>query len=106
MVIFEQLNVSLKNMQIYWSNVGWWMQYNVTKIICQFDGDRHGAKTIRQKLENPKASTKLTKQVLLRTLRAYSMAWVELTTPKLTSVEENGAEDACDHIDIFQFEYV
>uniref|UniRef100_A0A915J438 3-hydroxyacyl-CoA dehydrogenase n=1 Tax=Romanomermis culicivorax TaxID=13658 RepID=A0A915J438_ROMCU len=28
-------------------------------------------------------------------------AWVELTTPKLTSAEENGAEDAYGHIDIF-----
>uniref|UniRef100_A0A915HK04 Uncharacterized protein n=1 Tax=Romanomermis culicivorax TaxID=13658 RepID=A0A915HK04_ROMCU len=34
------------------------------------------------------------------------MPWAELTTPKLTSAAEIGAEDAYGHIDISQFEYV
>uniref|UniRef100_A0A915ITR2 Uncharacterized protein n=1 Tax=Romanomermis culicivorax TaxID=13658 RepID=A0A915ITR2_ROMCU len=32
--------------------------------------------------------------------QAYSMAWVELLTPKLTSAEEISAEEAYGHIDI------
>uniref|UniRef100_A0A915I5G9 Uncharacterized protein n=1 Tax=Romanomermis culicivorax TaxID=13658 RepID=A0A915I5G9_ROMCU len=34
-------------------------------------------------------------------LVGYSKAWAKLTTPKLTSAEKSGAEDAYGHIDIF-----
>uniref|UniRef100_A0A915IHJ2 Uncharacterized protein n=1 Tax=Romanomermis culicivorax TaxID=13658 RepID=A0A915IHJ2_ROMCU len=37
----------------------------------------------------------------VRTLSTQGTAWAELTTPKLTSAEESGAEDAYGHIDIF-----